>query len=305
MVKDNWRRIRKGKLIYPLVFGIICFVLLCRQVSAANFRDEIGRKIELFHSPQRIVSLAPSITEILFALKLERRVVGVSNFCYFPPEAASKEKIGDYAHPSLEKIVALKPDLVIGLAEGELKRLVDKLTELGIPVYISNPRNVAEIIASIRQIGEITGAVKMARVITTLMEERVLRVQKKVKGLPRLRVLHILNFDPLLSAGKGTFIHDLIQLAGGQNVAEKAPGKYPRFSLEEVLVMDPEVILLASMKSADPLSNQRQWWGRWKSISAVRHGRLYVLNSDLIHRPSPRIVEGLEEVAKALHPEVF
>jgi iron complex transport system substrate-binding protein len=117
--------------------------------------------------------------------------------------------------------------------------------------------------------------------------------------------LHVLNFDPLISAGKGTFVDDLIRLAGGRNIAEKATGKYPRFSMEEVLAQDPEVIILASMKSQDPLTEERRQWERWKTLSAVRQGRIVVLDPDLIHRPSPRIVDGLEEMARVLHPEAF
>ncbi len=274
-------------------------------IMAATFTDEVGRQLELPRPPQRIISLAPSITEILFALQLEKKIVGVSNFCQFPPAARKKEKIGDYAHPSLEKIVALKPDLVVGLAEGELKSLVVRLAELKIPVYISNPGNVAEIIDSVRRIGEVTSAAQKSLEIAAEMSKRIKQIREKVKGFSQPRVLHVLNFDPLLSAGKGTFIDDLIRLAGGRNLAETAVGKYPRLSIEEVLALDPEVILLASMKSADPLLEQRQWWERWKTITAVRQGRVYVLEADLIHRPSPRIVIGLEEVARALHPEAF
>lgn len=288
-----------------LLFMAFCFWSGCSWTLAATFTDEVGRQVELLRPPQRIISLAPSITEILFALQLEEKIVGVSNFCQFPPAARRKEKVGDYAHPSLEKIVALKPDLVIGLAEGELRSLVTKLAELKIPVYISDPGNVAGIIFSIRRIGELTEAAGKGLEIAAEMEKKVKQIQEKVKGFSPPRVLHVLNFDPLLSAGKGTFINDLIRLAGGRNLTETAVGKYPRLSIEEVLALDPEVILLASMKSADPLLTQRQWWERWKTITAVRRGRVYVLDSDLIHRPSPRIVIGLEEVARALHPAAF
>lgn len=301
-VRDLLKKIARKAAVILLAF---CFWSGWSWTKAATFTDEVGRQLEVPRSPQRIISLAPSITEILFALQLEERIVGVSNFCQFPPPAARKEKIGDYAHPSLEKIVALKPDLVIGLAEGELKNLVERLAELNIPVYISNPGNVADIIASIRRIGVLTSANEKGIEIAVVMEQRVKQIQERVKSLPRPRALHVLNFDPLLCAGKGTFIHDLIRLAGGQNLAEKAGGKYPRLSLEEVLAMDPEVILLASMKSADPLNEQRRWWERWRPIRAVRQGRIYVLDADLIHRPGPRIISGLAEVARALHPQVF
>ncbi len=275
------------------------------EAWAALFVDEVGRKVEVPASPQRIISVAPNITEILFALGLGDRLVGVSSYCQFPPQALKKAKIGGYINPSLEKIVALRPDLVIGIAEGDLKTFVDKLAKLKIPVYITNPKNVAEVITSIQGVGEVTDSAASAKRLTRTMQERIQAIRSKVQGRPHPRVLHVLNFEPLISAGKGTFVDDLIHLAGGRNIAEAAQGKYPRFSLEEVMAVDPEVILLASMKSDDPLAEQRQWWERWKTLSAVRGGRIYVLNSDLIHRPSPRIVDGLEQVARAVHPEVF
>jgi iron complex transport system substrate-binding protein len=286
-------------LVIPLLF------VPGETASAATFIDEVGRTLEVNGPPRRIVSVAPNVTEILFALGLEDRLVGVSVYCQYPPEALKKEKIGGYINPSLEKIVALRPDLVIGIAEGDLKTFVDKLAGLNVPVYITSPRDALEVLTSIQKIGEVTFAPEPARRIVRSMEERVRRVQDKVQGRSRPRVLHILDFNPLISAGKGTFVDDLIRLAGGRNVAETATGKYPRFSMEEVLVQDPEVILLASMKSQDPMVKQRRWWERWKTISAVKQGRIYVLDSDLIHRPSPRMADGLEQVARAIHPEAF
>jgi len=286
-------------LLFALLFG------MGEKSLAATFTDEVGRRVEVTEAPRRIVSVAPNVTEILFTLGLGDRLVGVSTYCQYPPEALKIEKVGGYINPSLEKIVALRPDLVVGIAEGDLRTFVDRLAALKIPVYIANPRDAFEVLTSIRKIGEITFAQEPAREIVRSMEEKIRRIQDRVQGRPRPRVLHILDFNPLISAGKGTFVDDLIRLGGGRNVAETATGKYPRFSMEEVLVQDPEVILLASMKSQDPLVKQRRWWERWKAISAVKQGRIYVLDSDLIHRPSPRMVEGLEQVAKAIHPEVF
>jgi len=283
----------------------VFFFSVGNQASAATFTDEVGRRVEVNEAPRRIVSVAPNVTEILFTLGLGDRLVGVSTYCQYPPEALKIEKVGGYINPSLEKIVALRPDLVVGIAEGDLRTFVDRLAALKIPVYIANPRDALEVLTSIRKIGEITFAQEPAREIVRSMEEKIRRIQDRVQGRPRPRVLHILDFNPLISAGKGTFVDDLIRLGGGRNVAETATGKYPHFSMEEVLVQDPEVILLASMKSQDPLVKQRRWWERWKTISAVKQGRIYVLDSDLIHRPSPRMGEGLEQVARAIHPEVF
>jgi iron complex transport system substrate-binding protein len=289
----------------PIILFISIFFGIGERAPAATFTDEVGRTLEVNGPPQRIVSVAPNVTEILFALGLEERLVGVSTYCQYPPEVLKIEKIGGYINPSLEKIVALRPDLVIGIAEGDLKTFVDKLAGLKVPVYITNPRDALEVLTSIQKIGEVTFSPETARRIARSMEERVRKVQDMVQGRARPRVLHILDFNPLISAGKGTFVDDLIRLAGGRNVAEEATGKYPRFSMEEVLVQDPEVILLASMKSQDPMVKQRKWWERWKTISAVKQGRIYVLDSDLIHRPSPRMADGLEQVARAIHPEAF
>jgi len=286
-----------------LLMGLLLFI--SSNVYGATFTDEVGRRLEVPGSPRRIVSVAPSVTETLFALGLGDRLVGVSSYCQFPPEALKKEKVGGYINPSLEKIVALRPDLVIGIAEGDLTTFVDRLAKLKIPVYITNPKNVFGVITSIQHIGKVTSSARSAQRVTQAIRERVQAIQTKVQGRLRPRVLHVLNFEPLISAGKGTFVDDLIRLGGGRNIAETAQGKYPRFSLEEVLAVDPEVIILASMRSDDPLTEQRQWWGRWKTITAVRQGRIHVLNSDLIHRPSPRIVDGLEQVARAIHPETF
>ena len=295
-----------GDFVGSLFFLLIFFLLFSVQDSfCATFTDEVGRRVELPGPPQRLISVAPSVTEVLFALGLGEKVVGVSTYCNYPPEALKKEKVGGYITPSLEKIIALRPDLVIGTADGNLKSFVDKLSGLGIPIYISNPRSVSEVITAIRHIGEVTFSQSATQKVVDSMKRKMETVREKVQGRPRPRVLHVLAYDPLISSGKGTFVDDLIRFAGGINIAENAEGKHPRYSMEEVIAQDPEVIILSSMKSKDPLADQRQWWERWKEISAVRFGRIYVIDSDRILRPSPRIVDGLEEVARAIHPEVF
>jgi len=291
-----------GRFFFLLAFSLLFSAPDC---FCATFTDEVGRKVELPGPPQRFISVAPSVTEILFALGLGEKVVGVSTYCNYPPEALKKEKVGGYITPSLEKIIALRPDLVIGTADGNLKSFVNKLSGLGIPVYISNPRSVPGVITSIRHIGEVTFSQSAAQKVVDSMKRKMETIREKVQGRRRPRVLHVLAYDPLISSGKGTFVDDLIRFVGGINIAEGSQGKHPRFSMEEVIAQDPEVIILSSMKSKDPLTDQRQWWDRWKEISAVRFGRIYAIDSDLILRPSPRIVYGLEEVARAIHPEAF
>jgi iron complex transport system substrate-binding protein len=291
---------RRGALLF-----LVLLLFFGNRSLAATFTDEVGRKVEVAGVPQRIISVAPSITETLFALGLGDRVVGVSSYCKYPPEALKKEKIGGYVNPSLEKIVALKPDLVVAIAEGDLRAFVDKLAGLKIPVFIVNPADVSGVLTSIRNIGNVTSSSPAARKLTRTMEERIRAVQARIQGRPRTRVLQVLSLDPLLSVGKGTFVDDLIRLAGGRNIAEDAGGKYPRLSMEEVLAQNPEVILLAAMNSPDLMAEERRYWQRWKTLSAVRNGRIRAVDSDLILRPSPRIVDGLEEIARAIHPEAF
>jgi iron complex transport system substrate-binding protein len=294
---------KSSLLITSLLF--LSFLWPIRDSFSATFTDETGRKVEVKGPPRRIVSLAPSVTEILFALGLGERVVGVSSCCDFPPAALKIEKVGDYINPSLEKIVALRPDLVIGIAEGDLKAFMQKLASLKIPVYITGSRNFSAVLASIQNLGKVTFSPRSAEKITQRMKERIQAVEARVRGRPRPRVLPVLNLDPLMSAGEGTFVDDLVRLAGGRNLAGKGKGKYPLLGVEEVFALDPEVIIFSSMKSQDADTERCRRLEQWKTLSAVREGRIYVLDADLIYRPSPRIVDGLEETARALHPQVF
>ncbi len=252
-----------------------------------------------------MIAIAPSVTETLFALGLGEKIVGVSSYCNFPPEALKKEKVGGYITPSLEKIISLRPDLVFQTADGDLKAFVNRLAGLGIPVYITNPRSLSETLKAILKIGEVTFSLPAAQTLVESMRAKLIGVREKVAGLPRLRVLHAMSVDPLISSGRGTFVHDLIVLAGGENIAAGAQGKHPLLSMEEVIARDPQVIILSSMLSNEPMTAQKRWWERYREISAVRTGRIQVIQADLILRPSPRIVDGLVEVARAIHPEAF
>ncbi|MCX5909917.1 MAG: cobalamin-binding protein [Deltaproteobacteria bacterium] len=303
--KRGWPLLCRLSFSPHFILGIIVPLLITAKAFSATFTDEAGRNLELPSTPKRMIATAPSVTEILFALGLGDRVVGVSSYCNYPAEALHKEKIGGYINPSLEKIVELRPDLVMGTADGDLKAFMNKVTGLGIPVYVANPKTVADVLHSIRKIGEVTGATDAAARLTSSMQKRIDTVKQKVAGRSPPRVLHILSYDPLISSAGGSFVDDLIRIAGGTNVAAQARGRHPRLSLEEVIARDPEVIILSGMLSQDPLREQREWWARWKKISAVGHGRVHVIDADLILRPSPRIVDGLEEMARVIHPEAF
>ena len=287
-------------------FLLLAFFLFLSPPSRATvFEDEIGRKVEVREPPRRMISVAPSVTEILFALGLGEKIVGVSSFCNFPAEALKKEKVGGYITPSLEKIISLRPDLVFQTADGDLKAFVNHLAGLRIPVYITNPRSLSETLKAVLKIGEVTFSLPAAQALEESLRAKIMGVREKITGRPRLRVLHAMSVAPLISSGKGTFVHDLIVLAGGENIAADAKGKHPLLSMEEVIARDPQVIILSSMLSNEPMTAQKRWWERYREISAVRTGRIQVIQADLILRPSPRIVDGLVEVARAIHPEAF
>ncbi len=203
------------------VFLFVAFsLLLGRDSYADTFTDEVGRRLKLERPPQRIISVAPSVTEILFAIGLGGRVVGVSTYCNYPPEALKKEKIGGYITPSLEKIVSLKPDLVIGTADGDLRSFVDRLSGLGIPVFITNPRSVFEVLSTIRHVGDVTFSQGAAQRVAGSMEKKIETIRERVQDRPLVRVLHALAYAPLITSSSGTFIDDLIRISRGVNVAE-------------------------------------------------------------------------------------
>lgn len=264
--------------------------------------DDLGRRVSVVTAPGRIISLAPSITETLFALQLAEQVVGVTSYCDYPAEAQTRERIGDTLTPNLEKIIALKPDLVIVTTASQLEALTRQLESLSIPVYVTNPRTVRGIIDAIRRLGEVTGRVERATELAGEMEERITRIESRVGRLPRVSVLYMLQLDPLITAGKETFLNDLLSLAGGQSISGEEKADYPQFSRETVLARSPEVMLLPS-RHGEGMIDQARLRQLFATTPAVRDNRLMTINSDWIDRPGPRIIDGLEQIAQALHPQ--
>jgi iron complex transport system substrate-binding protein len=277
--------------------SISCATERVAPATAAEFEDEIGRRVMIRPDPRRLVSLAPSVTETLFELGLNDRIVGVTSFCDYPPEAADKEKVGDTMRPSIERIIALKPDLVIASTSSQLEQFVKNLDELGVPIYVSNPRNVEGVLNSISRIGQITGAQQRAEELVRILRGRIDAVRERVGSRERPRVLLLLGTEPLITAGKSSFITDLISLAGGNSISADEENEYPQFSLETAIASQPQVIFLQSGENDLP--------DRLKQTPAARNGRIFHLDDDLLLRPGPRMIEGLEEAAKRIHPEAF
>lgn len=289
-------------------FAILLLMTACQgpgrqtQGEMRTMTDGIGRQVRLPVHPRRIISLAPSLTESLFAVGLSEEIVGVTSYCDYPAAALAKEKVGDTLTPNLERIIALKPDLVLITTSSQLENLARKLDSLSIPLFVVSARNAREIVASMRTLGEVTGAVTRANEVAAEMEHRISAVEKRVRDLPRLKVLYILQNRPLITAGRNTFINDLINLAGGVSISGQEAADYPQFSRESVLTRAPEVLVAPASHGAS-LVNIEELRKDFAATPAIRNNRIVQIEPDWIDRPGPRIVEGLEQLAQGLHPE--
>jgi iron complex transport system substrate-binding protein len=286
----------------PLLLIALVLLLAAADAQARELFDRLGRKVRVPEDPSRVVALAPSVTEIVFALGQQRRLVGVSTHSDYPEDAKRLPVVGSYVRPDLERILALKPDLCLAVKDGNPKALADRLETMGIPVYAVDPQTLRGILQAVEGVGEVLGATEKAQVIVDRMKERIEGVRAlAAKARSRPRVFYQIGVAPMVSAGSGTYLHEMIELAGGENLAAgREP--YPRFSPEEVVTLAPEVILVSVMRSEG--TRAHEIWGRFRTVPALRSDRVHVVDSDLFDRPSPRLVQALEELVLLLHPEL-
>ncbi len=313
-ITDGRFRLLPRRLL-KIVVLCICVLCICMMLPActqkvpepsgsgeAIFVDDLDRRVAIAGPVKRIISLAPNLTEILFALGLEEEIVGVTSYCDYPAAAMKKERVGDTLRPNPERIIGLRPDLVLVTTSSQLEGLTRELERLSIPVYVTNPRTVRQVIATIRKLGSITGRPGQANELATEMERRVGRIEQRVSGLPGIRALYVLQMEPLISVGKGSYIDDLLKLAGGASISSEETQEYPRFAREAAIARGPEVILYPAYHGNGAI-DEGELRRVFANTPAVRFGRLARVNPDWIDRPGPRIVDGLEQVAQALHPE--
>ena len=296
------RRLVRTSLLFVVAATLVVSASSCSSkedppASARTVTDELGRSLRVPARPQRIVSLAPSITEMLFALKAGDRVAGVTSYCDYPPEAREKTTVGDTLKPSVERIVALKADLVIISTASQVEASFQKLEELGIPVYVTNPRSIDGVIASIDKLGELVDDREAAHQLSAELRRRITAVENKVANASRPSVLVILGTEPLITAGAGSFISDLISRAGARSISAEEEADYPQYSIETAIARQPDIILLQA--GGNDLTPQL------RRTPASRSNRVYHIDDDLLLRPGPRIVEGLEQLAEKFHPDLF
>lgn len=302
----------------PLAAAVLTFLsaaAVCAQASAPaptaplpayrQVTDEIGRFIRIPQSIHRIVSLAPNLTETIYALGLQDRLVGDTDFCDFPLEARQKTKVGGPVNPSLEVIASLHPDLV--LVTKNLNRLetVQALADIGIPAYATDPHTVDDILASITRLADLLGAPETGSALTADLENQIAALHDRLVFVTPRHVLFIVWIEPLISIGNDTFIADALRHAGAISVIDSAQN-WPQVNLEEVVRLQPEFLIFveshygASPHSAETLAGLPGW----RLLNAV-HNRRYATIPDAINRPAPRLISAVQDLARQLHPEAF
>jgi iron complex transport system substrate-binding protein len=270
--------------------------------SAREVTDQTGRRITIPDHPQRIISLAPSITETLYALGLGDRLVGDTDYCDYPTEARAKPHVGAMLNPNLERIVALRPDLVLGTDEANRRESIDQLARLGIPLYGVTARNVDATIRSLEDLGRVLGSEQSAKALAARLRVRVEAVTRRVEGQRPPKVLFVVWYRPLITAGSQTFIADVIHRAGGDSISNDMTGEWPHMGLEVVLKRDPDIILFPKTEAFAPGFDEFERLPGWKELAAVKHHRMYFI-AETIMRPSPRLIDALEELTDILHPQ--
>ncbi len=303
------RLTRLGILIVLLSLFLACAPTPRETASSPiEITDQLGRTVKLDGIPQRIISLAPSNTEILFALGLADRVVAVTDFDDYPPEAKEKPSIGGFSTPSIEEVVALSPDLILATSIHE-KRIIPQLEAKGMTVFALNPQTLDEVLEAIILVGKITGQEEAASGLVAEMQDRIKAVTDRTVALPeaqRLKVFYLVWHDPLMTAGSGTLHDEIIRQAGGTNIARDLTG-WAAISLEAVIQANPEVMIAGvSHGTGENLNFQFiTTERRLRNTDARRNNRVHGMDGNLTSRPGPRIVDGLEKFAEFIHPELF
>jgi iron complex transport system substrate-binding protein len=279
-----------------LVAGLV-FLVVAQVIAEISVVDDLNRRVTLPFIPHRIISLAPSITETLFAVGAGDRVIGVTDFCNYPPEATRKQRVGGMTNPSIETIVSLKPDLIILSMEGNAREDFNKLLGMGVPLFATNPRSLIGIHKSIRDLGLLTDNSESA---SRLVETMMLR-EDSVRSLASLtkQVLLIVSLQPLIVVGNKTFLAELVTLAGGVNIVGSSLTTFPTLSREAVVAANPEVIMVMSDVLTDTNGLQK-FFPEWSTLRALRTHQVFRISSDLVARPGPRAVDGLVHLYKVI-----
>ncbi|MEP6742310.1 MAG: cobalamin-binding protein [bacterium] len=295
-----------------VLFWAVVGVLGCAQrqrdskpvLQTREVIDEAGRKVNLPLKVERLVSLAPNLTEIVYAIGAGNRVVGDTTFCNYPPEAKNVAKVGDTLQPSIERILALHPQLVLVSTASQLEAFTTQLDDHQIAVYITDPRDLEGVFRSILSVGELLSEPVAASQLVSQLRARADTVGRAVAGVEPVSVFFQLSGQPLYTAGKTSFVTSLIERAGGRSVTADVNEAWPRLSDEAALASRPEAVIMLSGDAMGDATKTKVA-PALRNSPAVRNGRVYLINGELLTRPGPRLVDGLEQMAHVLHPEGF
>jgi len=261
-------------------------------------------------APGRIVCLAPNLTEILFALGLEDRIAAVSSDSNWPAAATQKPTVGTFWPPNIEAIIATKPDLVVTLGFQQQKNVARRLRRMGYNTLTLKIESIRELFAAIDKIGVVTVRQNAAEDLTKRIKAELNNISTMLANRPKLKVLWVMQTEPLRAAGRDTFINELIEFAGGENAIGRTIHQYPPIGAEQVIASAPDVIIQPAMGPADLAKQQaaaEKFWNskKWQNVPAAKNGRIYVVPADTVSRLGPRIYHGAETIGRCLHPEVF
>ena len=285
-----------GLLLAASILSLCACPQWARASSPIVMKDDRGVSVRLAEAPRRVVSLAPNLTEIVFLLGQEEKLVGVTRYCNYPPRAAALSRIGGIVDPDVERIVAADPDLLLCTTDGNPKERVKILEEMGIPCFAVGPQNLDAVFETIERVGALLGVPEKGREEADALRVRAERVSR-VRLAPSPRVLFVVSTSPIIAAGNGTFLDELVRTSGGRNAAGGFAGRYPRLSVEDLLAVVPDIILVAAMAGGEKFPPSVS---RWSEIPAFRNGDVVTLDGDLVTRPGPRMVTALEKVAEVL-----
>ncbi|MER3499933.1 MAG: cobalamin-binding protein [Candidatus Fervidibacterota bacterium] len=271
--------------------------------SARTFRDDLGRAVRVPEKVQRIVSLAPSATENLFAIEAGELVVGVTSACDYPPQAKKLPQVGDFMKPSLERIAALHPDVLVVVSSTIPKAIADELqAKAKVPVFVLQPRTVQDVLRGLLVLGELTNRKSNAKKLVRRLEQRLQGVKRSIKAGAKPKVVVEIAPPPsLMVAGPGTYIDDAIRWAGGENAFADASQPFPTVSLEALVARDPDVYIVpVKAKRNEQVWEEVRRRSGYNQLRCVREGRVYAIDPDLLFRPTPRLVSGIERLATLL-----
>ena len=297
------RGIRTASGLLPVAIVLLSSCLASAAFGADRFpivsKDDRGVVVRLPAAPRRIVSLAPSLTEIVFLLGRDSFLAGVTRYCNYPPRASSLPKVGGVSDPDIERIIALSPDIVLCTTDGNPREKIRALEEMGIPCFAVSPQDLDAVFAAIERIGVLLGDPDRGRKEAEALRARARRARTAagVKAGSVPSVLFVVSTVPVIAAGNGTFMDELIRLAGGRNAAAAYSGRYPRLSVEQLVATRPDVIFVAGMTGVERFPNEVT---RWKEVPAFREDAVVTLDGDIVTRPGPRLVAALERVSAAL-----